>query len=65
METGKFNSNAHKLSIHRRKKKSGEQNGDKDLIQMLFFRKDLWSYSILKVELKSMASYCYKRHAQI
>lgn len=26
METGKFNSNAQKLSTHRKKKKSGEQN---------------------------------------
>lgn len=37
METGKFNSNVHKLSIYRRKK-SSEQNGNKELIQMLFFR---------------------------
>jgi len=64
METDKFNSNAHKLCTHRRKK-SGEQDRDKDLIQMLFFRKDLWSYKILKMELQSMASYCYKRHSLV
>lgn len=40
MEIGNFNSNAPKLYVHRRKN-SGEQNGHEDLIQMLFFRKDM------------------------